>query len=457
MAQLEAHLNTNQKVVGSNPTGCTNNLKEMEIKDILLDYKPAPEELERFKKIWVQGWVRTVRSYKKISFLEIYDGSTFTGLQIVVPKDVSDLKDITTGCSVEVDGELVESKGGEQYVELLATKVQLKSTCDPETYPLQKKEHSMEFFREHDHLRARTKLFQAVFQIRSGLSLYLHQKFQEFGFIHWHSPILSTSDCEGAGETFKLEDKEFFGEETHLTISGQIEAEYGALGLGKVYTFGPTFRAERSFTSKHLSEFWMLEAEASYHSMDDVIILAETILKSCVSYVSLEFSDQIDYLVELRPELEQTLEMCKKPFTRITYHEAIKICELHPGDDIDSESEKLLIATLQSPVIITDFLQDMKAFYMKQGPEYTVKGFDIIFPEVGELVGGSEREDNYDALVSRIKELELDESDYKKYLDTRKYGSVQHSGFGIGFDRLVMCLTGIKNIRDVIPYPKSAK
>lgn len=413
-------------------------------------------ESEPISSVTVTGWVRTTRHYKKVSFIELYDGSCFNSIQIVFSG--IDIKHVSQGSVVEVKGDLIESQGSGQELEIKGLDISVLADCDPLEYPMQKKEHTMEFFREHQHLRLRTKLFQSIMRVRSGLSFIIHSFFHEKDYLQFHTPIISHSDCEGAGEIFKLEDKEFFGKEAHLTISGQIEAEYGALALEKVYTFSPTFRAEDSHTSKHLAEFWMVEPEAAFHSYDDMIKEATEMLKYCIIEVKRKYSKEMEYLYTLDEELESRLELGLKEYEEIYYQEAIDLLGKRWGDDIDSESEKILVDHFKCPVVIIDFPKEMKAFYMKDTEcGKTVKGFDIIFPQVGEIVGGSEREDRYDVLLSKIEDAGIEESEMSMYLESRKFASVQHSGFGLGFERLVMFITGTKNIRDVIPFPKYPK
>jgi asparaginyl-tRNA synthetase len=412
------------------------------------------------KEYTVKGWVRTARVGKNISFVEVYDGTSLKGLQCVC-FDKNLLEGITTGCSVDITGDLVESQGKGQSHELVITSFEILGACD-DSFPMQKKEHTMEFFREHLHLRGRTKLFHSIMKIRSVASQTIHQFFAKDGVHQYFTPILTSADCEGAGETFELEDKEFFGKETHLTISGQIELEYGALSMGDVYTFSPTFRAENSHTTKHLSEFWMLERESAFFDMSMMTNDAFRVLKYVINTVRETCSDELDYLESVNGEFRDRF----KPFDdkvmeipSLTYKEAIDKLDLSWLDDIDTENEKKLIEMYDGkPVIITHFPSAMKPFYMKEsGDGETVKGFDILFPEVGELVGGSQREDNYDILKSKMLEAGLDLEEYSEYLDTRKYGTVEHAGYGIGFERLVMFLTGTKNIRDVIPFPRVPK
>jgi asparaginyl-tRNA synthetase len=416
------------------------------------------------KEYTVKGWVRTARVGKNVSFVEIYDGSTLKGLQCVC-FDKTILEGITTGCSVDITGELVESQGKGQSHELVISSFEILGACD-ESYPMQKKEHTMEFFREHLHLRGRTKLFQSIMTVRSVASQAVHEFFSKDNVHQYFTPILTSSDCEGAGETFELEDKEFFGKPSHLTISGQIELEYGALSMGNVYTFSPTFRAENSHTTKHLSEFWMLERESSFMDMSVMINDAFRVLKYVINTVREKCSDELDYLEETNGEFRDKF----KPFDdkvmeipSITYREAIEKLGLEWLSDIDTENEKKLVEMYDNkPVIITHFPSAMKPFYMKESGDSddlfaTVKGFDIIFPEVGELVGGSQREDSYEILKSKMLGAGLDLGEYDEYLDTRKYGTVEHAGYGIGFERLIMFLTGTKNIRDVIPFPRVPK
>ena len=414
----------------------------------------------------VEGWVRTARVGKKISFVEVYDGSSLKGLQCVC-FDKELLEGISTGCSVKIIGDLVESQGAGQSHELVITAFTILGECD-DTFPMQKKEHTMEFFRENAHLRCRTKLFHSIMKIRSVASQFTHQYFSEKGVNQYFTPILTSSDCEGAGETFKLEDKDFFGKESHLTISGQIELEYGALSMGDVYTFSPTFRAENSHTTKHLAEFWMIERESAFMNMKEAIIDSYWFLHSTMLYVISNCREELEYLETINEgHLDKLMKVAESNFHSITYEDAIEKLGLEWLSDIDTDNEKKLVDMYDGiPVVITHFPSKMKPFYMKEScknedlistGEGTVEGFDIIFPEVGELVGGSQREDSYDVLVNKMTEAGLDLSEYQEYLDTRKYGSVVHSGYGIGFERLVMFLTGTKNIRDVIPFPKTPK
>jgi asparaginyl-tRNA synthetase len=405
----------------------------------------------------VKGWVRTARKGNRMSFLKMYDGTSILDLQCVC-FDKETMKGVTTGCSIEVVGELVESQGGGQDYEIKLDSLKILGSA--EDYPIQKKEHTMEFFRENPHLRCRTKLFQSIMKIRSMSSQFIHRYFQEKDVQQFFTPIITSADCEGAGETFKLEDKDFFGKESHLTISGQIELEYGALSLGDVYTFSPTFRAENSHTTKHLSEFWMLERESSFKDMGGMINDATSLLHSLMLYIIYNCKDELDYLDSIyEGHKDKLINIAKlSSYTKMTYKEAIEKVGLVWGDDIDTENEKKLIeSNLGKPIVVTNFPSEMKPFYMKECGDSTVGGFDILFPTVGEMVGGSQREDDYETLKSKMVDSGLDLDEYSEYLDTRKYGSVEHSGYGIGFERLIMFLTGAENIRDVIPFPRVPK
>ncbi|MBP7731041.1 MAG: asparagine--tRNA ligase [Bacteroidales bacterium] len=438
----------------------------------------------------VKGWVRTKRESKGIVFIAINDGSTINNIQIVV--DVSCftdelLKDITTGACLAVTGKFVESQGRGQKVEIHAESIEIYGKADPEEYPLQKKGHSLEFLREIAHLRFRTNTFGAVFRIRHAMAFAIHKYFNDRGFYYLHTPIITGSDCEGAGEMFHVTsfdlDKvplkedgtvdyslDFFGRQTNLTVSGQLEGELGALALGEIYTFGPTFRAENSNTPRHLAEFWMIEPEMAFYDINDNMDLAEDFLKYLIRYALENCIEDLEFLNNMfeKTLIEKLKFVLENPFVRITYTEAIEILitsgkkwefPIEWGRDLQAEHERYLVEVhYKRPVIITDYPKDIKAFYMKQNNDgKTVKAMDVLFPGIGEVIGGSEREENYDKLLLRMRELGLKEKDFWWYLETRKFGSAPHSGFGLGFERFILFMTGMSNIRDVIPFPRTPK
>ena len=440
------------------------------------------------KEVTVKGWVRTRRGNKNVQFVALNDGSTVRNLQIVF--DLSkfsdeELKAVTTGSSIHVSGLLVESMGKGQSCEVQAQTLEIYGTADPETYPLQKKGHTLEFLREKAHLRPRTATFGAILRIRSALAFAIHKFFQDKGFVYLNTPLITASDCEGAGAMFQVttlpldklprtEDskvdysKDFFGKPTALTVSGQLEGELGATALGEIYTFGPTFRAENSNTPRHLSEFWMIEPEMAFYDIIDNMNLAEEFVKYCISYALDHCRDDIDFLAEhFDPELVQRLEfVLHSDFVRLTYTEGIEILKasghkfefpVEWGTDLQSEHERFLVEEhFKKPVILTDYPAAIKAFYMKQNEDgRTVRAMDVLFPKIGEIIGGSEREADYDKLLRRIEELGIPMKDMWWYLDTRRFGTVPHSGFGLGFERLVLFVTGMTNIRDVIPFPRT--
>ena len=458
------------------------------------------------KNIEINGWVRTKRGSKNVSFISINDGSTIKNLQIVAEASKfkeDDLKKINTGACIKVFGEIKKSEGKEQKIEIVANKILLLGKADPEEYPLQPKKHSLEFLREKAHLRFRTNTFSAVFRIRHALTFAIHNYFNSKGYLNIHTPIITGADAEGAGEMFQVTNldlnkipknemnkidfsKDFFGKQTNLTVSGQLEAELGALALGKVYTFGPTFRAENSNTSRHLSEFWMIEPETAFADLDDNMDLAEDFLKYCINYCAKNYKDDIKFLNQRLQNEEKNLKkeerselslidrldfVINNKFERITYTEAINILRNSKpnkkkrfqflingfGDDLQSEHERYLVEKkFKKPVIITDYPKKIKAFYMKSNDDdQTVKAMDILFPMIGEMVGGSQREEDYEKLVSRMEEMDIDKKELWWYLETRKFGTCVHSGFGLGFERLMMFITGMKNIRDVIPFPRT--
>ena len=458
------------------------------------------------QEVTVKGWVRTFRNNQ---FIALNDGSCLKNLQIVVdfantPAEI--LKRITTGAAIKATGTLTGSMGKGQSVEIKAENIEILGDADPEKYPLQPKRHSLEFLREIAHLRFRTNTFQAVFKVRNALAFAIHKFFQEKDFVYMHTPIITASDAEGAGEMFQVTTldlkqvpkdengkvdfkNDFFGKQTNLTVSGQLEGELAALAFGNIYTFGPTFRAENSNTTRHLAEFWMIEPEMAFYDLEDNMDLAEEMLKYVISYALETCADEIDFLQQRLMEeekskpqkdrspmaLKEKLAFClDNDFERLTYTEAIEILRRskenqkkrfkYPvegwGIDLQSEHERFLVEKhFKKPVILTDYPADIKAFYMKASPtseegRNTVKAMDILFPGIGELVGGSQREEDYDTLLERMKQMNIPTKEMSWFLDTRRFGSVPHSGFGLGFERLVLFVTGMTNIRDVIPFPR---
>ena len=434
------------------------------------------------------GWVRTRRGNKHVQFIALNDGSTVKNLQVVL--DLSKfseeaLRPITTGSSIHVKGMLVESQGKGQSCEVQADSLEVFGSADPNEYPLQKKGHTLEFLREKAHLRPRTATFGAILRIRSALAFAIHKFFQERGFFYLNTPLITASDAEGAGAMFQVTtldleklprteegtvdySKDFFGKHTSLTVSGQLEGELGATALGAIYTFGPTFRAENSNTPRHLSEFWMIEPEVAFFDIQDNMELAEDFVKYCIKYALDHCRDDIEFLQEhFDPELISRLEfVLHNDFVRLTYTEGVDILmksgkkfefPVHWGTDLQSEHERYLVEEhFKKPVILTDYPRDIKAFYMKQNEDgKTVRAMDVLFPKIGEIIGGSEREADYDKLMARIEELNIPMKDMWWYLDTRRFGTVPHSGFGLGFERLVLFVTGMTNIRDVIPFPRT--
>ena len=439
-------------------------------------------------EVCVKGWVRTRRGNKNVQFVALNDGSTVRNLQIVLDLtkfSEEQLKPVTTGSSLCVTGRLVESMGKGQSCEVQADTLEIYGTADPEAYPLQKKGHTLEFLREKAHLRPRTATFGAILRIRSALAFAIHNFFREKGFFYLNTPLITASDCEGAGAMFQVttldleklprtEDgkvdytKDFFGKPTALTVSGQLEGELGATALGAIYTFGPTFRAENSNTPRHLSEFWMIEPEMAFYDITDNMELAEEFVKYCIQYALDHCRDDIEFLCEhFDKELISRLEfVLHNDFVRLTYTEGIEILKAsgkkfeYPvewGVDLQSEHERYLVEQhFKRPVILTDYPRDIKAFYMKQNEDgKTVRAMDVLFPQIGEIIGGSEREADYDKLLRRINEMNIPMKDMWWYLDTRRFGTVPHSGFGLGFERLVLFVTGMTNIRDVIPFPRT--
>ena len=471
----------------------------MKIKEIL-----QSEESEQ--KIHVKGWVRTRRGSKHVSFISLNDGSSINSIQVVAESrdfDEALIKQVTTGSCISVSGKLVASKGSGQTVEILANSIEVLGNADAENYPLQPKKHSLEFLRENAHLRFRTNTFSAVFRLRHALTFAVHKFFNDKGFFNLHTPIITGADAEGAGEIFQVTNldleklpkkvdgkidfsEDFFGNKTNLTVSGQLEAELGALGLGQVYTFGPTFRAENSNTSRHLSEFWMIEPEVAFADLNENMDLAEEFLKYCIQYCIENNSDDLQFLDGRMEEEESKLKkeersemgllerlqfVIENNFERLTYREAIDVLRnskpnkkkkfQYPisgfGDDLQSEHERYLVEKkYKKPVIITDYPKGIKAFYMRMNEDNeTVRAMDILFPSIGEIIGGSQREERLDKLQARMEEMNVCQKELWWYLETRKFGTCTHSGFGLGFERLIMFVTGMKNIRDVIPFPRT--
>ncbi|CCX44187.1 asparagine--tRNA ligase [Prevotella sp. CAG:1031] len=439
-------------------------------------------------QVELKGWARTRRGNKHVQFVQLNDGSNVGGIQVVF--DMSkftdeQLKPITTGASLRVVGNLVESMGKGQSMEVQAESLELYGTCDPESYPLQKKGHTLEFLREKAHLRPRTNTFGAVLRVRSALAQAIHKFFGEKGFYYLNTPLITASDCEGAGAMFQVTtlplndlpkdeegnvdySKDFFGKPTALTVSGQLEGELGATALGQIYTFGPTFRAENSNTPRHLSEFWMIEPEMAFYDINDNMDLAEEFVKYCIRYALDNCRSDIDFLAKMYdPELVSRLEfVLHNDFVRLTYTEGVDILKasghkfefpVEWGIDLQSEHERYLVEQhFKKPVILTDYPKEIKAFYMKLNDDgKTVRAMDVLFPHIGEIIGGSEREESFDKLNRRIEELHIPMKDMWWYLDTRRFGTVPHSGFGLGFERLVLFVTGMTNIRDVIPFPRT--
>lgn len=440
------------------------------------------------KEITIKGWVRTKRGNKNVAFIAINDGSCMGNIQAVVDlAKISEeqLKNVTTGATVSVTGKLVKSQGQGQSVEVQADKVEVLGTAD-ETFPLQKKGHTLEFLREIAHLRPRTNTFGAVLRLRHHMSFAIHKFFNERGFFNLHAPIITGSDAEGAGEMFRVttldlnklpknEDgsinfkEDFFGQETNLTVSGQLEGELAATALGLIYTFGPTFRAENSNTPRHLAEFWMIEPEMAFYDINDNMDTAEALLKYVTQYALDNCKEDLEFLNNMYDKelLNRLNHVANSKFERVTYTKGIEVLqgsnkkfEYKPewGKDLQKEHENYLVEHFGKPVIITDYPKDIKAFYMKQNDDgKTVRAMDILFPYVGEIIGGSQREENYDKLYTRVKEMKIHEESLWWYLETRKFGTCVHSGFGLGFERLMLFITGMTNVRDVIPFPRTPK
>jgi len=440
----------------------------------------------------VKGWVRTHRSSKAVDFIALYDGSTINSIQIVIDPtafDESLLKQITTGSCISVVGELVESQGSGQNVEILGKSIEIYGLCGSD-YPMQKKGQTFEYMRQHAHLRLRTNSFGAIMRIRHNMAIAIHQYFHEHGFYYFHTPIITASDAEGAGEMFQVTTKnlydlkkdeeghityndDFFGKMTSLTVSGQLEGELGATALGQIYTFGPTFRAENSNTPRHLAEFWMIEPEVAFIDLNELMDLEEDFIKHCVRWALEHCKEDLEFLNKMvdKTLIERLEGVVKEDFVRLTYTEGIELLEkavkeghkfefpVSWGMDLASEHERYLVEHhFKKPVIMCDYPKDIKAFYMKINEDgKTVQGTDVLFPQIGEIIGGSVREESYDKLVNEIETRGIPMKDMWWYLDTRKYGSCPHGGFGLGFERLILFVTGMQNIRDVIPFPRTPK
>jgi len=452
--------------------------------------KEALSSSDYGKEFTLKGWVRTRRGSRNVAFIALNDGSTINSIQVVADVPVFGeelLKKITTGSCISVTGVLKESMGKGQNVEIVANKIEVYGTADPSAYPLQKKGHTLEFLREIAHLRPRTNTFGSILRIRHALAFAIHNYFNDKGFYYIHTPVITGADAEGAGEMFRVttldlsnppmtnENKvdfseDFFGKEANLTVSGQLEAELGALALSEVYTFGPTFRAENSNTPRHLAEFWMIEPEMAFYDIDDNMDLAEEFLKYLLVYILEHCREDLEFLNKMYDKelIERISHVVEKKFERITYTEAIDILSssgrnfefpTNWGADLQSEHERFLVEEhFKRPVTITDYPKTIKAFYMKQNDDNkTVRAMDVLFPKIGEIIGGSQREEIMERLVSRIEELGISKDDLWWYLDTRRFGTAPHSGFGLGFERLMLFVTGMSNIRDVIPFPRTPK
>lgn len=448
----------------------------------------ALKSVETGKEINVKGWVRTRRGNKNVSFVALNDGTTINNIQIVIDIALFGeefLKPITTGSCINVNGILVESQGQGQSVEIQAKEIQIYGTADPATYPLQKKGHSLEFLREIAYLRPRTNTFGAIFRIRHHMAYAIHKYFNDRGFYYFHTPIITASDAEGAGSMFEVTtldmnsvpkteegkidfSQDFFGRQTNLTVSGQLEGELGAMALGAIYTFGPTFRAENSNTPRHLAEFWMIEPEVAFNDNADNMNLAEDFLKYLIRYALDNCMEDIEFLSKMYDnELIDRLNfVVNNNFVRLTYTEGVKILEesgqkfefpVYWGADLQSEHERYLVEKhFKCPVILTDYPKEIKSFYMKQNDDgKTVRAMDVLFPKIGEIIGGSEREENYDKLLKRVNEIGMHIDPIWWYLEIRKFGTAPHAGFGLGFERLMLFVTGMTNIRDVIPFPRT--
>ncbi len=441
----------------------------------------------------IKGWVRTRRGNKTINFVALNDGSTINNIQIVIDieKFGEDfLKPITTGACISVNGKLVQSQGQGQSVEIQADEILIYGTADPKTYPLQKKGHTLEFLREIAHLRPRTNTFGAIFRIRHNMAMAIHTYFHEHGYFYFHTPLITSSDCEGAGQMFQVTTQnlydlkkdengkidysnDFFGKQASLTVSGQLEGELAAMSLGKIYTFGPTFRAENSNTPRHLAEFWMIEPEVAFYEIEDNMALAQDFIQYCVRWALEKCTDDVNFLCNMYDKelIDRLKFVVNNDFKRLTYTEAVEILKkavadgykfefpVDWGTDLQSEHERYLVEQhFKCPVILTDYPKEIKSFYMKQNDDgKTVRAMDVLFPKIGEIIGGSQREEDLEKLSKRAKEMGVPDKDIWWYLDTRRFGTAPHSGFGLGFERLMLFVTGMQNIRDVIPFPRTPK
>ena len=441
-------------------------------------------------EVVVKGWVRTKRGNKNVAFIALNDGSCVANMQVVVDLAKFDeelLRKVTTGACLRVDGRLVASCGAGQGVEVQAEKIEIYGTADPETYPLQKKGHSLEFLRDIAYLRPRTNTFGAIFRIRHAMAYAIHKYFNYKGFYYLHTPLITASDCEGAGAMFQVTtldlnnlpkteegavdySQDFFGRPCSLTVSGQLEGELGALSLGQIYTFGPTFRAENSNTPRHLSEFWMIEPEMAFYELEDNMELAEDFLKYLIRYALENCREDLEFMNKMWDNglIERLNFVLNHEFKRLDYTEGVEILKASGrkfefpcdwGCDLQSEHERYLVEEhFKRPVILINYPKQIKAFYMKQNEDgKTVRAMDVLFPKIGEIIGGSEREADYEKLSARVHELGMNEKELWWYLDTRRWGSAPHSGFGLGFERLLLFVTGMGNIRDVIPFPRTPK
>ena len=460
-------------------------IRRTKIKDLLA--------MQAGSEVLVKGWVRTKRGNREIAFIALNDGSTIKNVQIVVDKNAeteSILPRITTGACIGVRGDLVESLGSGQAVEIHAKDIEIFGECDPMRFPLQKKDTSFEYLRTVAHMRPRTNTFGAVLRLRSQMAYAIHEYFHKRGFVYLHTPLITASDCEGAGQMFQVTtldlnnvpknkkgepdySKDFFGKQTSLTVSGQLEGELGATALGEIYTFGPTFRAENSNTPRHLAEFWMIEPEMAFYDIKDNMDLAEDFIKSLVRYALDNCRDDIQFLNDRYDNtlIERLEGVINTEFVRLSYTEGIEILKeaianghkfeypVDWGTDLQSEHERFLVEEhFGKPVILTDYPKDIKAFYMKQNEDgKTVRAMDVLFPKIGEIIGGSEREADLGKLEARVNELQMSRKGLEWYIDTRRFGSCPHSGFGLGFERLLLFITGMQNIRDVIPFPRTPK
>ena len=460
-------------------------IKRTKVKDLL--------RMEPGADVLAKAWVRTKRGNKGIAFIALNDGSCINNIQVVVdttafPEDL--LQKVTTGACIAVEGKLVESLGSGQAVEIQASGIEVLGECDPMRYPLQKKDTSFEYLRSVAHMRMRTNTFGAIMRIRNHMANAIHRFFYEKGFVYLNTPLITASDCEGAGQMFKVTtldldnlprdkkggidySRDFFGKETSLTVSGQLEGELGATALGEIYTFGPTFRAENSNTPRHLAEFWMIEPEMAFYDIKDNMDLAEEFIKYLVNYALEHCLDDISFLNDKYDDslVERLRGVADTEFVRLPYTEGIRILEeavangvefeypVSWGVDLQSEHERFLVEKhFRKPVILTDYPKDIKAFYMKQNEDgRTVRAMDVLFPKIGEIIGGSEREESLEKLETRINELGMSRKNLEWYIDTRRFGSCPHSGFGLGFERLLLFVTGMSNIRDVIPFPRTPK